>query len=125
MKFYIATAHANFEAAIRIREFIDTLDHEVVSTWHDEDIYEESLTDQGALMKKAVRDYRQLMEATGLILIAHPDCRASLTELGIALGRDIPVYVIGMDIPGIFTHLSTLFVRHFPNEKTFIYHIGG
>lgn len=63
--------------------------------------------------KEAKTDYQGVVDADAVLVLNHEKLFGGATEMGIAIGRDIPVYVVGAEVrDNIFFHL-TEFVQTF------------
>ena len=108
---YIATAAANAPAARDLAASLRAAGHNVVSTWHDEDGIELRRPAEAALTRRtrraiATRCVTEILSATVLIVISHPEMRGALVEVGIAVGALIPVDWLGDDTTTLFSALA-------------------
>jgi nucleoside 2-deoxyribosyltransferase len=122
MKIYTA---ATFSEQARIREnreILFKLGHQVLSTWLDEQIKPEGMTEDQFGRKMAAKDLREVASADCLILdLTNPSKTAGkMVETGFAIANHKLFYVVGEIMPGgIFMLLAD---RHFNNwDELFSY----
>lgn len=93
---YIASAAANAPAARELAATLRAGGHSVVSDWHDVPGVEERRVREHALShgekhRIARRCVAQVRQATVVVVLAHPEMRGGLVEVGVAIGSCIPV----------------------------------
>lgn len=97
-RIYIATSRSNVLAAQLAARDIRCAGHYVVSRWHErpEELTarEHDLSDQRRT-EIAMANHSDLTRANTTILLAHPDCRGALVELGLAFAMGQDVLVVG------------------------------
>lgn len=103
MRVYVAAKWEDRARASELMNILRSCKHIITHDW--------TVIDQ-VTIAQAVADYNGVMTADALVLIAEKDlpyCGA-LVELGIALGRMIPTYVVGnaLDDRCIFMNLPTI-----------------
>lgn len=86
MKVYLATSYKNRKTALRLMQMIEDHGHTITWWWPD---VEDS--DLGACAKN---DADGICEADALVLVP-PLGFGCHTELGIAIGRNIPIFMVG------------------------------
>jgi hypothetical protein len=110
MRVYVAAKYENRDRASDIMALLRKARHTITYDWTQN---EQVSADQ------AVADYNGVMTAEAFVLVAEEDAAfcGALVELGIALGRGIPCYVIGhaLDERCIFLKLPQL-RRHFERD---------
>lgn len=98
LNFYVATAFDNAPSARDAMARIRDLGHQITHDWTTEEANADKFTDdfeRRAFLEECGRaDYCGVMNADAVIVLAHPDMRDTRAEMGIALGRQIPVYVV-------------------------------
>ncbi len=115
MKIYTA---ASFVEQVRIRamkERLIQLGHSVLSTWLEEQVRPEGVTEVDFERKMAMKDLQEVAAADCVILDTNSPTKTSgkMIEVGFALAKHKLIYVVGPEIKhGIFLHLAD---RHFPN----------
>lgn len=67
----------------------------VTSTWHREPLDETVEADPYKRLALANRCYREIRQSAALLLLAHPDMRGAIAEVGYALGIGCEVYAVG------------------------------
>jgi hypothetical protein len=88
MKIYVASKYEEKERVREVQEQLRQAGHTITYDWTNN----EQITTQ-----QAENDFWGVVEAEALVLIAEKDLHycGALVEFGIALGRGIPVYVLG------------------------------
>lgn len=110
MRVYIATKFENAPRAIDIATALEAAGHEITYKWW---------TNADVTREQAAKDMKGVRDADALVLIAETNLRYSgaLTEFGMALAWNIPVYLVGhaLDVaptfgptPNIFTLLGNV-----------------
>jgi len=90
MKIYVAAEYRNREIVRNIHKELRQLGHEITCDWTDSSPYE-------PISVRAQNDVKGVRDAELLIIfmpVPH-DYTGTWVEMGIALGGDIPVYIIG------------------------------
>jgi len=108
MKYYIATASGNREAALAAAANFRSAGHRVVSTWHDSpyDRKSESRVMPGILRSIAEKCMQEIDYCDCVLALGHPDMRGALWECGYALGKGKRVYWGGSREVSLFAWLS-------------------
>lgn len=86
-KLYIATAYGNRAEAQALQALLKAQGHTLSHDW----------TTQTDPTVAGLEDFNGVMKADCLVVIAHPEMRDTLAELGIALGSGKAVYVLGAE----------------------------
>lgn len=90
---------AKFEAVEAARELMSVLraaGHEITHDWTGESVEgKRGVEVLDVLRDAALDDADGVKSADAMVLLHHPNLRGGLVEMGIALGRDIPVIVVG------------------------------
>ncbi len=107
---YIATKFENAERAKEVADQLEAAGHVITYKWW--------LNDQ-VTADQAMTDFLGVTRADAMVLIVEEDYRYSgaLTEFGIAIGRNIPVYILGNQLdleprgasPNIFVLLPDVY----------------
>lgn len=95
MRVYVASAFCNKSEVRRVFGLLREAGHIVSHDWTVEDAAElPSHQVQEYLEECGIRDFRGILSAHCLLVLAHPDMKDTRAELGIALGAGIPVVVV-------------------------------
>jgi len=90
MRFYVATKFENLNEARLFMEALKYWGHEIT---HDWTVHE---TEDGHSRREhAVLDIDGVIKADALVLVWYPDMRGAFVEMGVALGLNKSVYLIG------------------------------
>lgn len=102
---YIACAYNRKQCAEEIRETLQAQGMKVSSTWHSEDPFSRSETFLDEILAVAQQNLKDLDNSQAVLLVLnHPVTREEMpstsggchTELGYALAKNIPVYILGL-----------------------------
>ena len=113
MRIYLAATFKNQSRIRQMRDKLFILGHNVLSTWLNEQIKPNGMTEEQFGRKMAAKDLREIQEADCLILdIDDPSVTAGkMIEYGFALAHHKLLYTVGKPIPNaIFTLLAD---KHF------------
>lgn len=111
MNIYIAAPWKHKQSAIETSDRVESVGHTVVSNWfrndYDANVYE---APEKIMATEAERDIVELSRAEAVIYLNIEKSEGKATELGFAIARSIPVFVIGGKQNNVFLH--THFVTH-------------
>ncbi len=96
MKIYVAGKYQDRDMVCFIYRILRKKEHEITLDWANHDIYPDDAVAE-KLGQFAQDDVRGVLEADlfiGLMTIPY-EYKGLWVEMGIALGKDIPVYIIG------------------------------
>lgn len=102
MRVYVATKFENAPRAIEIASQLESAGHEITYQWW---------TNAEFTQEQARADMKGVRDADALVLIAEEDFRynGALTEFGMALAWNIPIYLLGNALDNnIFTTLGNV-----------------
>jgi nucleoside 2-deoxyribosyltransferase len=124
MKFYIASRFKTVGAVNELADDLDSMGHDVVSTWHrTEALAPLALDDPGRpahLRSAAIRDIAEIDQSDALVILTE-GCEQTpgglWVEVGYALGRRKRVFVVGPQI-NVFCYLPAVAVD--PNTQAFL-----
>jgi len=109
MKFYIATGLANYEAHQELRDQLVALGHEITYNW----------TEHGSVQKEsdAVKEQTAINEWLGVsdadvLIVLLPGGRGTHAEIGIALGTETKVVLVGSEEAQLQNGLTCVFYYH-------------
>lgn len=105
MDVYVAAKWEEKEECRKAQAKLSILGHRITFDWTN--------GDGSNKPKEAKTDYIGVCSADAILVLNHEKLFGGATEMGIAIGRDIPVYVVGAEVrDNIFFHL-TEFVQTF------------
>lgn len=96
-KIYVASAFANRPEAREVQAALRAAGHTITWDWTQEDA---SHLQRGSpeffafLEKCGEADFKGVMGADAVVVVAHPEMSDTKAEMGIALGAGIPVFVL-------------------------------
>lgn len=67
----------------------------VLSTWHREPLDQTNESEAHKRLALANRCYREIRQSAAMLLLAHPDMRGAIAEVGYAFGIGCEVYAVG------------------------------
>lgn len=97
MNVYVASKYQNRDACAALAGHLRALGCDVTSRWHEgpaQAVPESELPDD-ALDAIAADNHADLARADALVLLVHPGLAGSLLETGVAIGRGMPLLVVG------------------------------
>lgn len=116
VRIYVA---AKFEEGPRVQKVYEKLrarGHTITHDWTNEDA-EKFKNVEGYASQCAQNDFNGVCSADAVLLFNHDRLYGGATEMGIALARDVPVYVVGRDIrENIFFNMSKDMISCHPDE---------
>jgi hypothetical protein len=110
MRIYIATKFEEAPRAIEVATQLKQAGHTITWPWWANDQF---------TAEQASKDFVGVYSADALVLIVEKDLayKGAWVELGIAIGRDLPIYVMGtamddqcifLKLPGLYRGIETL-----------------
>lgn len=95
MKLYIAGS--NQEEARKVAKLCKESDHIITSTWLEEDFFRTSEYTEKDRNKIADKDVKEVIESDALVLLSSPTRipGGKFVEVGVALGNEKPVFILG------------------------------
>lgn len=105
MKVYVAAKWEEKKKANSAQAMLSIRGHHITFDW--------TTGDGSNKTKEAKTDYQGVVDADAVLVLNHEKLFGGATEMGIAIGRNIPVYVVNPEIrDNIFFHLTD-FVKTF------------
>jgi nucleoside 2-deoxyribosyltransferase len=107
MRIYIATRFTNLEEYRQAKDALESLGHVISHDWSGEKVGDRQGTELEEFLNGcAVKDMYGVVTADALLVINHADARGTLVEMGMAIAKEIPVFVAFPErVSNIFTHL--------------------
>lgn len=103
---YVAGPWALKEKAKEVADYLRSHSLVVQSRWHDtthnSNIYEATPV---IMEEEALKDWEDVIHSSHLVYLNLQKSEGKATELGIALTRGLPIYVLGGRLNNVFLHL--------------------
>ena len=97
MHVYVASAFANKEEVRFVQRELINNGHTISYDWTQDDashLIPDSCQFYSFLEQCGSNDLRGILAAAAVIVIAHPEMRDTRTEMGIAIGAEIPCFIL-------------------------------
>lgn len=123
MKIYVAAPWKNKDDARKVAEQLTAAGLGVRSRWHDTDFRADIYEAPEDIMKsEALKDLADIGDSDTMLYLNMGMSEGKATELGMALIRAIPIYVVGGKQNNVFLHLPQ--VNHVASVEEFIKHVS-
>lgn len=107
MRVYVASKFEEKDRTRQVIEVLRNMGHQVTHDWTTEVPYAEGDPRGPPYYRKcAEEDVRGVETADAVILLSHPEGKGMFVEMGIAIGRGIPIIAVGPHWNTIFFELA-------------------
>ena len=123
MKVYIAAPWKHKETAKKVKAQVEAAGDEVISRWIDFEVDPNTQYDypDQVMEEESRKDVEDILNADEVLYLNLEKSEGKATELGMALMRNIPVFVVGGKQNNVFLHLGEDYgVYHLESVEDFI-----